>query len=565
MIASRRFWIILITLTAGSIALVWWPAVPLGIPGEWTWSRIPADTAFGMISGTTIVTIIAAIYLLYVGIAATRLSRCGRFEVAAWLTGLTVIAFAWLWHVQENQPAGYGLSKAAWVLYYPETSGYFYEALYEIDDAGEFLSSYESRMEEGDYLHIGTHPPGLFLLHKALIEVCHRYPGLSRSLRDTQPESVQLAFQVLSLNTQRTGLPLRPADTSALWLAALLTQAAAIVAVVPLYHLLRFWHPRETAWKAIAFWPLIPALAIFLPKSDALFPLIAFSFLYLWAKCLRTRGVIVLNGSSDVRHRSALSVLRTINRWLRESHLVCAMLAGLTLWLGMLFSLALLPIALIAAVFSFIELRKPSADQNSVSFPKRCAMTYGAGAVTFLVLSILAGILFDINLLSVWVLNFQNHASFYEHFERTRLKWLLVNPLELSLATGVPLTGLAALSVLRLLRGTSSNAHSGNSFLCSGILVWGILWLSGKNMGEAARLWIVMMPILVVTASSVLSMPSNDAITEESDKSPIRNWLILLALQASVCVFTANRVDGFHLSRAADSQPVESSTGNTNP
>ena len=43
----------------------------------------------------------------------------------------------------------------------------------------------------------------------------------------------------------------------------------------------------------------------------------------------------------------------------------------------------------------------------------------------------------DCNIVTVWRLNLQNHSGFYEQFQRTWWKWMLVNPIELAMAVGL--------------------------------------------------------------------------------------------------------------------------------
>src|SRR6185503_16952051 len=69
--------------------------------------------------------------------------------------------------------------------------------------------------------------------------------------------------------------------------------------------------------------PAVPALALFLPKSDCLFPLLAMTFLWLWLQGLARRSL-----------------------WMSA-------LAGLVMWLGLSLSLAFLPIGLIAFLAGF--------------------------------------------------------------------------------------------------------------------------------------------------------------------------------------------------------------------
>jgi hypothetical protein len=137
------FWICLVASVIASQACLWWTQLPLGIPGEWTWSRVDRepDVVWNMVGA-----VVAA--LLYVGLVAAgarRLSRSAgrpttRLEVSAWLMGLVAASFAWLWVVQELAPIKNRLGKAAFVLYYPSSSGYLKKARYESPDANTYLA-----------------------------------------------------------------------------------------------------------------------------------------------------------------------------------------------------------------------------------------------------------------------------------------------------------------------------------------------------------------------------------------------------------------------------------------
>ena len=77
-----------------------------------------------------------------------------------------------------------------------------------------------------------------------------------------------------------------------LWFAALLAQAAAAATVIPLFVLLAERVDRRTAWFAAALWPLVPGIAVFLPKSDAVFPLFSILGPCLWLVGWRRRSLI---------------------------------------------------------------------------------------------------------------------------------------------------------------------------------------------------------------------------------------------------------------------------------
>ena len=73
-------------------------------------------------------------------------------------------------------------------------------------------------------------------------------------------------------------------------------------------------------------------------------------------------------------------------------------------------------------------------------------------------------------------------------------------------------------------------------------VVWGLLWLSGKNSGEAARLWIPLMPLALWLLPGGWSRETTDRDDCVSD----REWLALLVLQSVTCLLTVARVSGFH-------------------
>ncbi len=260
----------------------------------------------------------ACLYIGFVWLGERRLERCRATEMSAWMFGLIVCGFTWLWIVQESAPESYQLSKAAWVLYFRGSSGYFAEAREGAKDLPAYLAGYEARMAEGDVLHIGTHPPGLVIVFRALLAACSSYPSLTNLVLATEPDSVREAFDELRRTAPATRKPRCREHEAVLWLATLLLQAGVALTVIPLFGLLRRTLSRRASWLGVSFWSAIPALAVFIPKSDCLYPLVATGFLWLWLTGLDRRS------------------------------LVLAGLAGFVFWLGIVLSLAFVPVALVA-------------------------------------------------------------------------------------------------------------------------------------------------------------------------------------------------------------------------
>lgn len=498
---------------AAAIGLIWWTEVPLGVPGEWTWARAapspPVVVTFAQV-------LLAGIgYLWFVWFGANRIERSRPISRAAWLVGLVLAGIGWLWTAQEAAPEGLQLSKAAWVLYFPGPSGYFTEARKDARPVDEFLGDYEQRMSEGEVLHIGTHPPGLIVVFRFLLALCREFPALTDVLVASEPDSVRRSFDALVETAPAGTTALDRVDRAVLWLAAFLAQSTAALTVVPLFLLLRRTCSVRASWLAASLWPTVPAVAVFLPKSDAFFPCLTALILWLW-----------LTGVEQGRKTR------------------CA-LAGFVLWLALCLSLAFLPVALLAVIvsltsFVFAPSQKGTRFGHGFGRLSSSIASIGVGfALPIVVLRLVAGI----NLLVVWWLNLRNHAGFYRQFTRTYWKWFLVNPIEFALAAGLPLVCLAIYAVVREWR-KQDWLDRGPAVAFA--ITWGILWLSGKNMGEAARLWIFLTPCLIWLAAPLLDDDLTSAPERVGMKTPFPAlWTAALTSQLITCGAIVTRVAGF--------------------
>lgn len=541
-----KIWLAIIAGSVLSIVVLWLTSLPLGIPGEWYWERaaLEPDTFWNLIGGV----VAAGLFIVFVILGRQRFEMCllksrpmKTMEVAAWMAGLVLFSFAWFWIVQEISPIKNRLGKSPFVLYYVSSSGYFTHARYHEPGSYKLLSGYEDLMRKGDVLHMGTHPPGLIVVFQGLISICQASPQLATILDVTQPGSFREACEVIAANMMRGKAPrlLQALDRQVLWLATLLVILSASLTVIPLFGLLSRRCVVTNAWTFAALWPSMPAVAIFVPKSDAMFPLISATLLWLW-----------------------------LIAWDRRSPFL-ALLAGIVTWCGLMCSLAFLPVILVAGTLTFgsvlvrgVWSRSPSviaSNQDSTSegdlpidpLPvigmRRglCILAVGLGIA---VPTFLLWYFTHLNMLNVWLLNYRNHAGFYGQYTRTYWKWLLLNPLELCIAAGFPLTLLAMRSCWNLLCRFRSNQPtlSADSRVAVGsiLFVWGLLWLTGKNSGEAARLWILFFPWLVWLACIQFEAVSTCYLSFSSR----HRWTIgLLIVQFAVCLFTVSRVSGFHL------------------
>jgi methylthioxylose transferase len=543
------FWGLVSLLGCTSLWLFWGSEIPLGVPGEWTWPRMPTDSA-------TVINLVLALVALGAYLAIVEGGRwwllAGQprwWRTASALTLLTAAGSGWLWIVQETAPPAGQLGKSPFVLYYASSSGYFFKIRYESPHLKAFLTGYEPLMREGDVGHVGTHPPGLFVCLWALRQVVLQVPPLGPALLAFAPESVREANAILQQNAALTVQTVTADDLATLWLAALAVLVIAAATVVPLYGWLRLSCSSETAYRASATWPLIAALPIFIPKSDALFP--------CWSAVLMACGLISFH-----QRRRGLAALTGV--W-----------GVFVLW----HSLAFLPVGLclaLAVCGTTLLTRKTTAapaDDAPWLWLLQWIAIAGAGfAVTVIGVSWLTAM----NLPVVWWLNYRNHAGFYDQFTRTYWTWLWINPLEALCAVGAPLAcaGLwgwanrlrqrptgqpLAVANTAAMGSMAINAALTTSVAWSALFVGLLLWLSGKNSGEAARLWLLLFPVVCWAAAHNPVFAASS--TGQLDRSPTnRNaglisppdglryaWPVLCLLQGIASVLTVHRVGGFHL------------------
>lgn len=256
-------------------------------------------------------------------------------------------------------------------------------------------------------------------------------------------------------------------------------------------------------------WPLVPAAAVFLPKSDAGFPVIATAILALW--CLG---------------------------WEKNSLWRCVA-AGCVAWLGLFCSLAFLPVLVLMAIWTTAH---GVMAWREVALPKilnkLCRLS--AGFLVGLIGPILVAAWgLHLPLLSVWRLNLQNHARFYEEYQRSYLGWLLVNPMELAIAAGPTVAVMCVAGVLTLRKRWGDRQIWGTALACG--LTWAILWISGKNSGEAARLWIFLIPWGIWLGAVGLPQPTAVRPTGKISSELWGLW----GLQLLGCVLVVTRVVGF--------------------
>jgi hypothetical protein len=421
-------------------------AWPLGVRGEWEWLRLAPDLAPGEVGLATLA------ILAYAGFAALglrwlqRRATPGREALA--VTALMAAAVGVQFATPYGAPHGYGLAKWALVLHMPASTGYYTVARHQVHDARRFLAGYPDWIRRQDSLHIGTHPPGLFLFEHVLLNAFATRPRLARRVVDAMPATVAAGFRAIG---EYDPLPL--ADRATLGVTGALTLLACAATVVPLYALARAQLSAPAAWSAAVLWPLVPAAILFQPLPDTAYPLLA-----------ATALALAVSGAP-----------------------LFAFLAGIVLALGMALTLAFLAVGVVVAIVLAADTRVSN---------RRRAFLFLATGLGFLAPTLAFWLATGADPFVIWWWNQRNHARFYVEYHRTYGRWLLVNPVELGVALGIAATTWA---LAGLAAGRSAPRVA---WATLGVLV--LLTLSGRSLSEVARLWLPLMPPLLVAAGAGL-------------------------------------------------------------
>ncbi|MFN9050568.1 MAG: hypothetical protein ACK5YC_20770 [Planctomyces sp.] len=494
--------------------------IPLGVPGEWVWPRQPLPQDGAELADRLFWPLLAGLLLIAVAmfgeleLSRPRLTRIQCVMHLILLTGSTL-----LWHTAVLQSASspHRELRPLWVLYDRSASGYFLRTLADRRPLRQFLAEYESEAAKGDVLHAGTHPPGLLLLNRAALTAA-RLPGSGFGRLAATAVSLQPAEAIDAFRLVETEASLAPRLTDSQFAALALTALGSLLicSLLPgtVYLLTRQFVQERDAWRSAALAAVLPCIDMFQPRSDVLYPTSSLLLLTL------------LTGS--------LLQKRLLPR------LTLAAIGGFVLAGCLTVSLAHLPI--LAAAVLFAALHTFAREDWKIGL-RQTLVSVGITGATFLCCVLLVQWLTDCSLPRIWRLNLSNHAGFYLQYPRTWWKWLPVNLAEMSLATGLPAMLLVPAALRRALQtvADSSAAARPAGLLCLALTAtWCLLWLSGKNMGEAARLWCFAAPWWLVC----LSMP-----TSGSGQAPLKrsNWRLLFVCQLLACTATTALVSGYHL------------------
>lgn len=483
------FLAIVVVVTGVFLLLVAFGAVPFGMPRVWVWQyrplNAPTRIACPLVAFAALMGVLVSFARAMLNEKPTRQTEC-RVLLLLWLGSVLMASCVALMH-----PAGW--MHTATLTINPASSSYFSTAI-EHSDLLALLNGYEQKMRHELVSHAQTQSAGPVVLCGLLRRAFVALPftqGIADTLFALSPGVNSEFIARRSLDWWQVSLS--GADVSAALMIGFVFVCVGGLAVVPIYYLGKWLHEESVGLCAAVAFTLLPSFHSFTVSVDQMYPFVAMTALCFVARALRSpqRG------------------------WL------WAGAAGVWISLAVFMNMGLMTLIPLCGLFALFVLRGEALPPRDV----------GKGLLAFIVGLLvpwcLLWLIFRYNLLAVFRASDDLRNALYARERRSYLQALIGNLADFFIFAGLPATLLFFWGVVDAVRDVAR--RSASPLLWSFLLLIIALDLSGKTRGEAGRMWMFLMPCVLLIAA-----PQAQKIWRES-----RVWtLALLVCQfAQVVVF----------------------------
>jgi len=395
--------------------------LPLG-NSQWTWNYVsrPLDSSYYF-------PLLAVLFLGVILFLALRLKINEKFYLPLLVVAVFVLLISFV-GVGLDQPSSTWLDKT---IRHSGVTSYFSDAQ-KINNLGEFLHQYPKLIPSLE-MHSQTHPPGPIVFFYGSIKL-----------------------------SQITGNSFNPALYGAY--AIILLASSSVVLV---YYLTKKLFDHRTALIASSLYGLTPALVMFTPEMDQVYPLFFLILIYLLIESIEKKKYLLA--------------------W------PIGLLWAASLFFSYLFLTFALAFFIICGIYYL----------NSKFEDKKTFVRFALGlliriALVFILAHLVYGMIFGNNLLDIYRASMPYHKAFLA--TKTYSLWLVYNLYDFILFLGLPVT----FGIIFSLRKSRPNIILW--FLIAMLL---IIDLSGKNRGEVARIWLFLTPFAAIAASSYIKKYNN--------------------------------------------------------
>lgn len=450
---------------AAALGFDWLPFLRGGEIFHWQWPYVPADVIRALPLVLTLIVYLVGAWALF------RYSERPIGLIVWSMVGAAVIPLTVIFIRHDN---------VLYELFARTISGTAtgpHLAAAEIDWSGTQWHDWTAVMESyfGRSGHVFLSPPGLPMWYGLLNALLGTVPSVASAL-----QQVLLPSQCQNYNL----LKYTPAEWASAWFGILMPLWAALT-VLPLYAVAR--RLGVAVRQVIAWFPLIPALIMFAPSWNTVYPLMAvLAFWWLLIGIERGKGWVLASG----------------------------LLMGIMTFVNF----SLIPLAGLFGFYTLLDYAlKPSIGRGDVS---------GRGYLR----PLLIGLQFAIGVMVPWVIYwFIAHGTPVEmlrqsltahlDLDRPYVPWLWFHSWEWALFTGIPLIVLwIAAGVQRARQWREGGSVLGLALLLTMIA----LVLSGTARGETGRVWLFFSPFVLLAAGEWLQRREtvNEPASSPADNTP---------------------------------------------
>lgn len=451
MIRNKKYWPFYAILGASVILILfflfdWYPFLRGGY--GWRWPYVKPETA----KLIKLLPVILAIGMFFAGVWLLRSTPAVVYVIWCVL-GATLIPLALL----------YWWGDPLELLFTRTVSGLAtggFSVATKMDGIGSTLQHWLSTMPtlKSESIHVALSMPGWPIGYYSLTKVLEALPFLSEPLGMVLRPYLCHEVPIMNLSN---------AQLASSWLGIFSPFWAALT-VIPLFLLGRTAVNEPVARTAVAWWPLVPSLAMFLGSLSTPTPLIAMTMIYfLWT------------GLDKGKVRGGIN-------WR-------LLIAGVLTALAIILTFAFAPLLLFAGLLALLMWSR-SPDQSLVHEfrePLLAGIYFGLGFITvFILYTVVAGH----SPLEV----FRNAMQIHLDLKRKYFPWLWLHTWDFIIFVGLPAFGLFMMGLTRW------GSPQIRRLAIALALTLGIVVLSGTGRGETGRLWFYFMPLILLVAADLL-------------------------------------------------------------